>query len=263
MSASSLRAALVALALLVGVGAAAEPVPVRFAEGITRGVLTIQSLDGKPLGQGDLSQVARGGRVESRMVLRLHDGSLYDEVVAFTQDRVFALVSYKLTQRGPSFPESLQVTLDGKSGDYEVRSSKDGRDAEYRGRLDLPPDTSNGLFMTLVKNLPDGASASVRSVAWTPKPRIIGVDIVLVGSDPARVGEQSRPARRYELRPKLGLLLSIGAKLTGRTPEPQRCWILDDPVPAFVACEGALAVGGPVWRIGVVSPTRRAAVGAR
>jgi hypothetical protein len=260
----SLGAVVVGLALLLRAGAApADPVAVRFVEGVTRGLLTVRAQDGSLVGQGDLTQVARGGRVESRMVLRLQDGSLYDEEVAFTQDRVFGLVSYKLTQRGPSFPEALQVSLNGKSGEYEVRARKDGKDSEYHGRLDLPSDTSNGLFIMLVRNLADGAAASVHTVAWTPKPRIVQVDIVRVGADQARVGEQFRPARRYELRPKLGLLLAIGAKLTGRTPDPQRCWVLDDPVPAFVECEGALAMGAPTWRIGTVSAVRRAASGER
>jgi hypothetical protein len=235
----------------------AEPVAVRFVEGVTRGLLTVQALDGTLLGQGDLTQTVRGGRVESRMVLRLHDGSLFDEEVTFTQDRVFSLVRYKVTQRGPAFPESLVASLDAKTGEYEVRARKGDEDSEYSGRLDLPPDVGTGMFIMLVRNLGDRLSASVHTVAWTPKPRIVQVDIVRAGSDQARVAQQTRPARRYELRPKLGLLLSLGAKLMGRRVDPTVCWILDDPVPAFVACEGALGSAQTPWRIGTVSATKR------
>jgi hypothetical protein len=238
-------------------------VAVRSVEGVTRGLLTVQSTDGTLIGQGDLTQLVRGGRAESRMVLRLHDGSLYDEEVVFTQDRVFSLVRYKLTQRGPSFPESLQVSLDGKTGEYEVRARKEDEDSEYSGRLDLPPDIANGMFIMLVRNLGDRLSASVHTVAWTPKPRIIQVDIVRAGSDQARVAQETRATRRYELRPKLGVLMSLGAKLTGRRVEPTVCWILDDPVPAFVECEGALGSSEAIWRIGVVSPSRRTGNAAR
>ena len=231
--------------------------PVRFAEGVTRGLLTVQALNGTLIGQGDLTQTARGGRVESRMVLRLHDGSLFEEEVTFTQDRVFALVRYKVTQRGPSFPESLVASLDGKTGEYEVRARKGDKESEDRGRLDLPPDLANGMFIMLVRNVGDRLSTSVQTVAWTPKPRIIQVDIVRAGSDQSRVAQETRPARRYELRPKLGVLLSLGAKLTGRKVEPTVCWILDDPVPAFVACEGALGSAESVWRIGTVSAVKR------
>ena len=252
-------AALLGLSLLLGTGAGAraEPVGVRFIEGVTRGFLTVHALDGKSIGQGDLTQVVRNGRAESRMVLRFHDGSLYDETVVFTQNKTFALVTYKLVQKGPSFPEGLDVSLTKDTGEYVVQSHKGDKSETYRGTLELPPDTYNGLLLTLVRNLPDGHTASVHVVAFTPKPRVVGLDIVPAGDDPGKVGAETRPARRYRLSPKLGFILGAAAKLLGKTPPDQFCWVLDDPVPAFVACEAALATGGPIWRIGVVSPTRR------
>lgn len=253
-------AALLGLVLLLGAGstARADPVAVRFIEGLTRGFLTIHGLDGKSLGQGDLTQLARNGRVESRMVLRFQDGSLYDEQVVFTQNKHFALVSYKVVQKGPSFPEALEVSLTKDTGEYVVQSRKGAKEPEtYRGTLELPPDTSNGLLLTLIRNLPEGQAASVHVVAFTPKPRVIALDIVPTGEDPSKVGTETRPARRYRLSPKLGFVLGTAAKLLGKTPPDQFCWVLDDPVPAFVACEAPLATGGPIWRIGVVSPMRR------
>jgi hypothetical protein len=251
--------ALLGLALILGPGstAGAEPVTVRFIEGLTRGFLTVHALDGKSLGQGDITQLPRNGRLESRMVLRFHDGSLHDEEVVFTQNKTFALVSYKLVQKGPSFPEAMQVSLTRDTGEYLVRSRKGDKEQEYSGKLDLPPDTSNGLLLTLVRNLPEGRSAAVHVVAFTPKPRLIGLDIIPDGQDPAKVGGETRPSRRYRMKPRLGALLGTAAKLLGKTPADQFCWVLADPVPAFIACEAPLANEGPVWRIGVVSPARR------
>ena len=260
----SVGALAAALVLFVGAGGAAraEPVPVRFIEGVTRGFLTVHALDGKSLGQGDITQLARNGRVESRMILRFHDGSRHDEEVVFTQNKVFALVSYKLTQHGPSFPEAIKVSLTKATGAYLVQVREGDKDQEYRGTLELPPDTSNGLLLTLVRNLPAGQSASVHMVAWTPKPRVIGLDITPDGEEPGKVGAETRPSRRYQMKPKLGLVLGTAAKVMGKTPPDQFCWVLADPVPAFVACEAPLASDGPVWRIGVVSPTGRAAAGS-
>src|SRR5262245_23474917 len=148
-------AALLGLTFLLGTGSAAraEPVAVRFIEGLTRGFLTVHGLDGKSLGQGDLTQLARNGRVESRMVLRLLDGSLHDEQVVFTQNKHFALVSYKLVQKGPSFPEAMEVSLTKETGEYVVQSKKGDKEPQtHRGTLELPPDTSNGLLLTLARN---------------------------------------------------------------------------------------------------------------
>ncbi len=257
----SAAAGLLGLILVLGpaVVARAEPVAVRFIEGVTRGFLTVHTLDGKSIGQGDLTQLARNGRVESRMVLRFQDGSLYDEHVVFTQNKSFALVTYKLVQKGPSFPEALEVSLTRDTGEYVVQSRKGDKEPQtYRGTLELPPDTYNGLLLTVVRNLPDGQAASVHVIAFTPKPRVIGLDIVPAGDDRGRVGAETRPARRFRMAPKLGFILGAAAKLLGKTPPDQYCWVLDDPVPAFVACEGPLATGGPIWRIGVVSPMRPA-----
>jgi hypothetical protein len=252
-------AALLGLVFLLGAGSAAraEPVTVRFIEGVTRGFLTVHALDGKSLGQGDITQLARNGRVDSRMVLRFHDGSVHDETVVFTQNKSFALVSYKLVQKGPSFQEEMQVSLTKGTGEYVVESRKGDKAQTYRGTIELPPDTYNGLLLTLVRNLPQGQPASVHLVAFTPKPRVIALDIVPAGEDPGKIAGETRPTRRYRMSPKLGFVLGTAAKLLGKTPPDQFCWVLDDPVPAFVACEAPLATGGPIWRIGVVSPVRR------
>ena len=250
--------ALLGLTLVLGAGSAAraEPVAVRFVEGLTRGFLRVHALDGKSIGHGDLTQLARNGRLESRMVLRFHDGSLHDEEVVFTQNKSFALVSYKLVQKGPSFPEAMQISLTRETGEYLVRTRKGDKEQEYRGTLELPPDTYNGMLTVIVRNLPEGRSASVHYLAFTPKPRLVGLDLVAEGKDPSKIGGETRPARRYRIKARLGVLLGAAAKLLGKAPPDQFCWVVDDPVPAFVACEAPLANEGPIWRIGVVSPAR-------
>ena len=100
-----------AMALLWPWPVAAAPVAVRFAEGVTHGFLLLRTVDGGLIASGDLLQIARGGKVESRMVFRFKDGSLFDETVVFTQQRVFAMQSYHLVQRGPAFAEDTEISL--------------------------------------------------------------------------------------------------------------------------------------------------------
>ena len=57
--------------VLAGAPALAEPVSVRFSEGVTRGFPVLRSLTGETLAQGELIQVARGDVVESRLVFQL------------------------------------------------------------------------------------------------------------------------------------------------------------------------------------------------
>ena len=109
-------------ALSVYTAVHAQPIVVRFTEGTVHGFLVLRSGDDETMAQGEILQVARTDRVDSRFVLNFKDGSLYDERVSFSQRRVFAMLSYQLIQRGPSFPDTLDVSMDRKTGEYQVRA---------------------------------------------------------------------------------------------------------------------------------------------
>jgi hypothetical protein len=237
---------------------ASATVRVRFTEGLTRGFLLVRSEDGRQIGHGDLIQAVHGRRVETQMVLRLRDGSIYDERVLFTQDGDFALLSYHLVQRGPSFPEPLDAAFDVRDGRYSVTSGTGTSEKVATGHLTLPTDVSNGLMITLLKNLPRGTGQTVHVVAFTPKPRLVEVEMLPAGQRPVQTGELQRPAERYVLKARLGAVTGFFAKLLGKHPADTECLILNADVPAFVRCDGALALGGPIWRIEVTSPVDRA-----
>src|SRR5690242_15348580 len=78
------------VAALVCDPAAGAPVTVRFSEGIAHGFLLVRSLAGEIIGQGEMTQVVKDGDlVESHLVFNFKDGSLHDEKVTFSQQRVF------------------------------------------------------------------------------------------------------------------------------------------------------------------------------
>jgi len=235
---------------------AASPITVRFAEGVTHGFLLLRTVDGKLIASGDLVQVARGGKVESRMAFRFKDGSLFDETVVFTQQGVFAMQSYHLVQRGPVFAEDTEISLQGASGKYYVKtkSHKDGREEAIDGALELPPDVYNGIVTTVVKNLPKGASATVHLVAFTPKPLLIELELEPLGQDKMMVGHLAKAATHYRFKPRPGPWLELFAKLLGRMPSDYHVWIVSEGAPTFARFEGPLNPTGAVWRIELTSP---------
>src|ERR1700704_7132628 len=81
----------------------ADQVPVRHMEGLMHGFLALRTLDGKRLADGEMTQVAEGDRVTSRLIFRFKDGSVYDDTTTFSQRGAFRLLSDHLVQRGPSF----------------------------------------------------------------------------------------------------------------------------------------------------------------
>jgi hypothetical protein len=236
--------------------AAAAPIAVRFVEGVTHGFLLLRTVDGRLIASGDLLQVPRGGKIESRMVFQFKDGSLFDETVLFTQQRVFAIQTYHLVQRGPAFAEDTEISLQRVSGKYHVKtkSHKDGREQTIDGTLELPLDIYNGIVFTVLKNLPLGTSATVHMVAFTPKPMLIELEVAREGTHTMMVGELTKTATDYVLKPHPGGWLELFAKLLGRMPSDYHVWLLTDAAPAFARFEGPLNPTGPVWRMELTSP---------
>lgn len=227
--------------------AEAGPVTVRFTEGVTRGFPVLRSLSGATLAHGDLAQVAHGGRVESRLVFRFADGSLHEETVVYSQNGVFRLLAYRVVQRGPSFPETIEASIDRETGRYQVRYRGDADSPEetLRGRFDLPEDAYNGILTTVLKNLDPAAVEHVQIVAFTPKPRLVTIQLRAASEDPVVVGEVPMRATRFLMRPQLGPFASL---LVVDIPDV-KCWIVGGDAPAFLRFEGPLYFMGPVWRI--------------
>src|ERR1700681_1484465 len=73
----STRLVFLLVCLLQPAASPADTVAVRYPEGVSHGFLVLRTQDGKPIADGDSTQVARGDRVTSRMRFRFKDGSIY------------------------------------------------------------------------------------------------------------------------------------------------------------------------------------------
>jgi hypothetical protein len=216
----------------------------------------LRTLDGRLIADGDLSQVANGARVTGRLTFRFRDGSLHDETAVYTQRDQFRLVSYRLIQRGASFPQPLEMTIDAATGQVTVRYSDDDGEAKVESeRLELPADVANGLVSTLLKNVRPGEQTSLSYVAATPKPRLVRLELAAAAPDRFSVGRQGRAATHYVIKVDIKGLAGLIAPLVGKQPPDSHVWIMGGDAPAFVKAEQALYTGGPVWRIELTSPT--------
>jgi hypothetical protein len=252
-------AATLVIAVLVCAPASAAPVEVRFLEGVTHGYLLVRSVDGTVIGRGELTQrVQRGGLVTSRMIFRFKDGSVHDEEVTFSQQRVFMMLRYHLVQRGPSFPERINVWIDRGTAEYKDRSStrKDGREEVLTGHFDLPSDVYNGMLVMVLKNIQKGANQTVSLLAFTPTPQVVTLQLLSMGEQTVLIADVPSKAMHYVFKPEIGVMRQFFGEASGRLPADFHydCWILTDEVPSFVQFQGPLQLMGPILRIEPVSP---------
>ncbi|HEX4440061.1 MAG TPA: hypothetical protein VH854_08305 [Thermoanaerobaculia bacterium] len=252
---------LVSIVIVLNLGslpllALGDTVPVLFPEGVVHGYLTLSTLEGKRIADGDSTQVAKGDRVTNKTSFRFADGSTHEETTIFTQRGHFQLVSYRLVQKGPAFPQPMDVSVDRASGRCVVRTTdKDGKEKTYDEQLELPLDLANGLVPTLLKNVRgDLASIELPMVLATPKPRLVKLLIGPAGEESFRNGAAAHKATRYRVHVDLGGVVGVVAEVAGKQPPDTFVWIERGEAPAFVKSEGPMAADVPPWRIELAAP---------
>ena len=220
------------------------------------GFLALRTKEGRVLAVGDLFQVVRGDRVTSRLLFRFKDGSVDDETTVFSQRGHFQLITDRHIQKGPSFPQPMDLSIDVRRGQITVRSTgKDGKEEVKSEHMDLPSDLVNGLILSIAKNIrPDTPETKVSMLVATPKPRPIKLAISPAGEEPFSLVGSSRKAMRFEIKIELGGITGMVAPLIGKQPPNIQIWIIGGEAPAFVKEEGPLYEGGPIWTIQLTSP---------
>ena len=236
----------------------AEMIPVRYQEGSVHGYLALRTMEGKIVAAGDLTQTVRGGRVVSRLVYHFRDGSIDDDTAIFTQDGHFRLLSDHRIQRGPTFPEQLDVRIDAVSGQVTVRSREKGEKGKEKvetSHMDLPPDLSNGILFDALKNLSSKTpEVKMSYVATTPKPRLVHLSVKPEGEDTFMSAGRPNKAVRFVIHVEIGGMTGVIAPLIGKEPPDIHVWVSIGEVPAFVKSEEPLYMGGPMLRTELVSP---------
>ncbi len=247
----------VCLALgLASMSLLADSIAVRHPEGVIHGFLVSSATDGRHLADADLTQTVADGRVTSRAVFRFKDGSLQDETAVFSQDRFFRLISYRLIQKGPTFPQQMDMTIDRPQGHVVVRYSEaHGKPHVEDTQMDLPEDLVDGIIPIVLKNLrPDDVPVTLPLLVATPKPRLVNLKVSAVGEEPLSIGGAQHRATHFLLKVDIGGLSGWLAPLVGKQPPDSHLWILDGEAPTFLKSESPLYVGGPMWRIELSSP---------
>ena len=225
---TSLALILTCAAVVQAASLSAEVVPVRHREGLIHGFLSLSTIEGEILAYGDLTQVATGDRVTLRLVFHFKDGSLHDEATIYSERGSFRLLKYHLIQKGPAFKRSMDFSLDGSTGKATARyTDDDGKEKTADEQLKVPPDVSNGIMLTLLKNIPPSSAQTTLSyVAPTPKPRLVKLVITPQGEDSFSFAGSTRKATHFVVKVDIPGVAGVVAPLVGKQPSETHIWIL-------------------------------------
>jgi hypothetical protein len=243
--------------VLSAAAAPAAPVPVRYKAGLIHGFLILSTLDGVPLAAGDLTQIAHGDQVTTKLSFRFKDGSQQEETTVFSQRGSFRLISYHQAQKGPAFKNASDLSVTCATGQVTVRyTGDDGKEKVASQHMTLPPDLGNGLIPMLLMNLRPGTpQLEVPMVVAAPKPRLVKVVVTAQGTEPFSVLGFSHDALHYVAKVDIGGVAGVVAPMVGKQPPDMQIWILGGDAPVFVKSETLSYMGGPLWRSELVSPT--------
>lgn len=237
--------------------AQAAPVPVRYVRGTIHGLLELRAEDGHVVASGDLVQVAHGSQVTSQVTFHFKDGSVDDETTVFSQRGNFRLITDHHIQKGPSFPNPIDLLIDARSGKVTVRSTgKDGKEDVKTSTLHLPIDLANGLVSAIAENIrPGAAETKVTMLAATPTLRLVTLSISPRGEEAFSVAGAPRKATHYEIKIELGGIAGVVAPWIGKQPPNIQVWIVGGQAPTFVREQGQIYPDSPTYTIELASPS--------
>jgi hypothetical protein len=235
--------------------ASADPIPATQKQGSMYGFLLLKSERGKVIAVGDQVNVVRGNQVRSRLTFHFRDGSIDDETTVFRQGEVFQLVSDHHIQKGPSFPEPLDVAVNVATREVTWHEIKNGKERVTTEHMDLPGDLANGMISLLPENFPKAAAEmKVSYLAGASKPRVVKLSVKPDGKDSFRIAGAKRTANRFNIHVEIGGLAGVIAPVIGKQPPDTKIWVVDSEVPGFLRMESAFYQKGPIWTAELAAP---------
>lgn len=254
-----LKTALVAMALLSLhcplQGQEPSDLKVRHRAGSAHGFLVLRDQAGVILASGDLTQIPNGDRIRLRVAFHFRDGSFHEETTVYSQRPGLRLISDHLVQRGKSFPNPCDITIDTRGQQVNIRALSNGKEVVKTEHMDLPDDLTNGIALVLVENLqPGDPKIEVPYLALSAKPRMVKLAIAPEGEEQFNVSGRRYKATKYDIRINLGGVAGVVAPMIGKQPADTHVWVNGGNAPTIVRVDGALYPEGPAWSIQLASP---------
>jgi len=191
---------------------AGDPIAVAWTEGDVGGMQRILSPDGETtIGYVEYHQRVRDGILETVRVSRFSDGSSDEDQADARLGKTLDALRGRSIIRDVSGQAIVDLTIDVAGGRITGFTGL-GEDREtYDEHVQLPPGTYWGaLIFIVLRNFDENASGDrvvFHTVAPTPQPRSIDLELVREGSTTLQQPGNRLDVTRYALRPTINWLI--------------------------------------------------------
>ncbi len=220
-------------------------------EGALHGFPVLLDPSGKKLADGDFTQsVQDGERLRVQLTYAFPDGRRIEETSEFRQKPELAQERWSWREtRGGAVLRRFQI--DFAAGRATGEKREEAQVQSWSEKVEIEPGrTFAGFgFVLAIKNIRPrllaGAHVELKTIAFTPKPRPVSVEVSHAGLDEMRMGGRAVRGDRFLIRPKIPRI----AKLFINVPD-SHLWLVNPPPAGFLRMEGLLLEpDDPVVRI--------------
>lgn len=218
----------------------APAVEVTQSEATAHGFPALLDSNGKKLADGEFTEWIEGGRLHITITYRFEHGDRTEEKAIFRQKPELIQDEWSWREtKGGQLMRHFAVDFKTQTATAQKRE-KDGL-KEWSEKIDAPAGrTFAGYgFMLAVQNLRPrlvrGEQIELQAVGFTPKPRMVTVQISHGGVDQMKMADRLLKGDRFVIHPKIGVI----AELFVQVPDTL-IWLTKSPT-EFLRWEGAAA----------------------
>jgi hypothetical protein len=215
-----------------------------------RGFPALRDLDGRELAAGDFAQWAEDDRLMVRIRYDFADGRTIEEESVFAPGSPVVQERWKWDESHQGQP--LRVfEVDFPSGTAFAEKHENGEVARWDEEIQVEPGLSFAGFgftvaiRALRERLVAGESVELEAVAFTPEPRVVGVELSHGGVEEMSMGGRTLRGDRFDIEPMIPSIVELFIDVSDT-----RIWLTHPPPAEFLRWEGPLVEpDDPVIRV--------------
>ena len=220
----------------------ALPIELTEPEAAAHAYPVLLDLKGKKLANGEFMQWIQNDRLHVTISYKFSDGQRFEEKAVFKQKPELMQEEWSWKElKNAHLSRKFAVNFLSKTATAQNRENSELK--HWSEKIDVEVGrTFAGFGFTLAlqnlrKRLIDGKQVKLKAIGFTPKPRVVTVQISHSGVDQMRMSGRLLKGDRFVIHPQIPLI----AKLFIHVPDTQ-IWLTNPPPAGFLRWEGPVVL---------------------